>query len=158
MRQSFIRTVFLTLALIAPLVTAASASADEAAGGAATLEKPAATVIAPDMALSHVGEEATVEFVVAAARKLDDKDVCFLNSREDHREEGNFTAVIFRKAIARFEAEGVANPAEAYLGKTIRVSGMVAERAGQAQIVVESPNQIEVVKATDPVGPDVKDR
>ena len=44
------------------------------------------------------------------------------------------------------------------MGKTIRVSGLVAERSGQAQIVVESPTQIEVVEAADAVSPDAQDR
>lgn len=124
----------------------------------ATLEQPTANAIAPADALDHVGKTLTVEFVVAAARKLDDKEICFLNSLKDHREQGNFTAVIFRDGLARFVADGIADPAEEYLGKTIRVSGMVEDRSGQAQIVVESPTQIEVVAVDEPPGPDAQDR
>jgi DNA/RNA endonuclease YhcR with UshA esterase domain len=147
----------LRLAVIASLA-AVTAGADEPAGRTATLERPAPTVVAPQEALSHVGEECTVEFVVENGRKLDDKGVCFLNSLKDHREKGNFTAVIFRAGLARFAADGVADPADTFLGKTIRVSGLVAERSGQAQIVVESPTQIEVVEAAEPVSPDDPDR
>lgn len=127
-------------------------AADEAVAAVAAAAIPAAE------ALSHVGEECAVEFVVENARKLDDKNVCFLNSLKDHREKGNFTAVIFRDALARFAADGVDNPADAFLGKTIRVSGLVAERGGQAQIIVESPRQIEVVEAAEPVSTDAQDR
>ena len=148
----------LVLGLIASLAATVSLAAAEPAGPSATLEQPAAATIAPEEALSRVGEEATVEFVVQAARKLDDKEVCFLNSLKDHREKGNFTAVIFRDGLARFAADGIDDPADAFLGKTIRVSGLVAERSGQAQIVVESPTQIEVVEAADPVSPDAQDR
>lgn len=148
----------LVLGLIASLAATGPLAADEPAGPSATLEQPAAATIAPEEALARVGEEATVEFVVQAARKLDDKEVCFLNSHKDHRDQGNFTAVIFRAALARFAADGVANPAETYLGKTIRVSGTVAERSGQAQIVVESPTQIEVVAVDERLGPDAQDR
>ena len=148
----------LVLGLIASLAATGPLAADEPAGPSATLEQPAAATIAPEEALARVGEEATVEFVVQAARKLDDKEVCFLNSHKDHRDQGNFTAVIFRAALARFVADGVANPAETYLGKTIRVSGTVTERSGQAQIVVESPTQVQVVEAGDPVSPEPEDR
>ena len=55
-------------------------------------------------------------------------------------------------------ADGIADPAEEYLGKTIRVSGMVEDRSGQAQIVVESPTQIEVVAVDERLGPDAQDR
>ena len=148
----------LRLALVASLATVTAVADDEPTGRTATLEQAAPTAIPPQEALSHVGEECTVEFVVENGRKLDDKDVCFLNSLKDHREKGNFTAVIFRAGLARFAADGVANPADEFLGKTIRVSGLVAERSGQAQIVVESPTQIEVVEAAEPVSPDDQDR
>lgn len=152
------QSLCLVLGLIATLAAAVPIAADEPAGRSATLEQSAPAAIAPEEALSRVGEEANVEFVVQAARKLDDKQVCFLNSRKDHREQGNFTVVIFRAALARFAADGVANPAETYLGKTIRVSGTIGERNGQAQIVVESPTQIEVVEASDPVSAEPEDR
>ena len=132
--------------------------ANDAPGSSATLEQPTASAIAPADALDHVGKTLTVEFVVAKARKLDDKEICFLNSLKDHREQGNFTAVIFRDGLARFVADGIADPSEEYLGKTIRVSGMVEDRSGQDQIVVESPTQIEVVAVDEPPGPDAQDR
>jgi len=152
------RPLCLVLGSIFSLAAAGPVAAAEPAGRSATLEQPAAATIAPEEAVSRVGEEATVEFVVQAARKLDDKEVCFLNSLKNHREQGNFTAVIFRAGLARFAADGVANPAETYLGKTIRVSGTIAERNGQAQIVVESPTQVQVVEASDPVSPEPADR
>ena len=148
-----LHSAVLRLALVASLATVTAVADDEPAGRTATLEPATITVIAPAEALSHVGEECTVEFVVAAGRKLDDKEVCFLNSLKDHRDTGNFTTVIFRAGLARFTADGVADPAAEFLGKTIRVSGTVAERSGQAQIVVESPDQIEVVEPAEPAEP-----
>jgi len=141
----------LVLTTILTTATAAPA-ADEPATAVAAAAIPAAE------ALSHVGEECVVEFLVENGRKLDDKNVCFLNSLKDHREKGNFTAVIFRDGLARFAADGVENPADEFMGKTLRVSGLVAERNGQAQIVVESPLQIEVVEVAEPVSPDAQDR
>ena len=71
--------------------------------------------------------------------------------------------MIFRGGLARFAADGIDNPSDAFLGKTIRVSGTVEERNGQAQIVVDSPTQIEVLADGDDdedgaVSPDPQDR
>jgi DNA/RNA endonuclease YhcR with UshA esterase domain len=141
------------LPLVAVGLLVIPALAADPSGRSATLARSPAKGIAPDEALSHVGKRVTVEFVVKAGRKLDDKEICFLNSKQDHREPGTFTAVIFRAGLIRFAADGVANPGEAFLGKTIRVSGTVEDRSGQAQIVVESPAQIELVDGDDPVSP-----
>jgi DNA/RNA endonuclease YhcR with UshA esterase domain len=151
------RFVF-ALPLISAGLLVIPALAADPPGRAAMLERPRATGIAPDEALSHVGKRVTVEFVVKGGRKLDDREICFLNSKQDYRQPGTFTAVIFRDGLARFAADGVANPGAAFLGKTIRVSGTVEDRSGQAQIVVESPTQIEVIEGVDPVSPDDQNR
>jgi len=135
----------LSLVMIAQRWTPAPAA--DPGRGAATLAPPTATVVAAADALEHVGEECTVEFVVAGSRKLDDKEICFLNSNKNHRDSDTFTAVIFRTGLARFAADGVDNPAADFFGKSIRVSGTIEQRSGQAQIVVESPTQIEIVPA-----------
>jgi DNA/RNA endonuclease YhcR with UshA esterase domain len=146
------------LPLVAVGLLVAPAFAAAPSGRSATLERSATAAIAPEEALAHVGKQVVVEFVVKGGRRLDDKEICFLNSKQDHREQGTFTAVIFRAGLARFAADGVANPADEFLAKTIRVSGTVEDRSGQAQIVIESPTQIEVVEAADPVSPDARDR
>ncbi|MFM8414492.1 MAG: hypothetical protein ACKOCX_07180 [Planctomycetota bacterium] len=92
----------------------------------------------------------TVEFVVKGGRKLDDKEICFLNSKQNHRDSDTFTAVIFRTGLARYAADGIEDPAATFRDKRIRVSGVVEERNGQAQIVVASPAQIEVVAEDEP--------
>lgn len=142
-----VRLPLLIPALVLALTPAGGRAADPAPepAAAATLE-----VVAAADALKHVGEECVVEFHVQAARKLDDKGICFLNSCKNHREEGNFTAVIFRGGLARFAAEGIEDPALEYLELTVRVQGLVEERSGQAQIVVESPTQIEIVEDAEP--------
>ena len=120
----------------------------------AAVAEPA--VAAPDVpaidsadALAHAGEECTIEFVVEAARKLPGKAVCFLNSCSDHRDEKNFTVVIFKGGLDRLKADGIENPAEHFEGATIRVRGVVENREGRPQIVVEEPGQITVVKTAE---------
>lgn len=115
-------------------------------------------VISPDEASANIGKDCTVELVVASSRLLDDKGACFLNSEKDHRDKGNFTVVIFRAALAKFEAKGIANPADEYLEKKIRVSGRIDDRNGAAQIVVENPTQIVAVLDENSVRGDGQDR
>ena len=120
-----------------------------AAAETAVAEPPTAA-LAPTDALAHAGEECTVEFTVEAARKLPGKEVCFLNSCRDHRDEQNFTVVIFKGGLERLKADGIESPAEHFAKATIRVRGVVEKRDGRPQIVVDEPGQITVVKAAEP--------
>ena len=153
MSSSRLTHLFVPLLLVLWLAAAVlpARAADES--GPAIAESTVATVIAAEDALDHVGDEVVVEFIVKGGRKLDDKEICFLNSSRDHRASDTFTAVIFRAGLARYAADGIDDPAGEFQGKTIRVSGVVEERNGQAQIVVASPTQIEVVEAEEPVNP-----
>ena len=136
--------------LVPMLLACALASACIAfvpAGAAAQEAAVAAAVIQADDAASHVGEEVTVEMVVRAGRALADKDMCFLNSRRDHRDEKTFTVVIFKDGLEQFRAQGVDNPALHFLDRKIRVRGTVATHKERPQIVVEDPEQIELLDA-----------
>lgn len=142
--------------LLVPLVLVRAAAAGEAAptapveqqaavdgGATAVAEMPA---IDAAEAADHLGEECVVEMVVRAARLLEDKHICFLNARQERRDAGNFTVVIFRRGLERFREADVEDPAAHFLDRTIRVRGVVAEHKGQPQIVVEEPEQIELVE------------
>lgn len=136
---------------------AAVVGVGEAAAAEAAVAEPAAAerspetlpVIAPEEGLAHLDEKCSVEFVVKGGTFLKDKQICFINSLKDHRDKTNFTAVIFREGLARFAADEIEDPAAHFMGKTIRVSGRLAEHRGQAQIVVETPSQIEVIDVPD---------
>jgi hypothetical protein len=152
-------------ALGAGLLLAGVTGVREAAAAEAAFAEPATAersadalpVIAPENGLEHLDEKCSVEFVVKGGTLLKDKQICFINSLKDHRDKANFTAVIFREGLARFAVDEIDDPATHFMGKTIRVSGRVAEHRGQAQIVVESPSQIEVLDAAaeeDAVGDD----
>jgi len=118
-------------------------------GEPAPAAESTATVIQAEEAADHIGEECVVEMVVQAAKKLPDKDICFLNSRKDHRDEENFTAVIFKAGLERFRAGGIEDPALHYIDKTIRVRGAIEEHDGRPQIKVDEPGQIEIVPEDD---------
>ena len=132
--------VALAVSLWSPAAIAAEEAGAEPAAAIAPVE-----AVTPAEAVAHAGEECTVELVVAAARKLPGKDVCFLNSKKDHRDEDNFTVVIFKDGLERLKSDGIENPAEHFLDATIRVRGVIEKRDGRPQIVVEEPGQIVVV-------------
>jgi DNA/RNA endonuclease YhcR with UshA esterase domain len=131
--------------LLLSSATAAGARADEAAS-VAVADEPAAPLVPVEEALSHVGETCTIEFVVRGSRRLADKNVCFLNSTKDHREEGTFTVVIFKPGLDRFTSDGITEPESRFRDATIRVRGVVAKREGRPQIVVDEPGQIVVIE------------
>ena len=117
---------------------AAVGTADAAVGEAPRIDASEAA--------DHVGEECVVEMVVEAGRLLEDKNMCFLNTRKDRRAADNFTVVIFRRGLERFREADIEDPASHFLDRTIRVRGTVAEHKGQPQIVVEDPEQVELVE------------
>jgi hypothetical protein len=126
-----------------PAAEAESAAAVGTADAAVGEEAPR---IDASEAADHVGEECVVEMVVEAGRLLEDKNMCFLNTRKDRRAADNFTVVIFRRGLERFREADIEDPASHFLDRTIRVRGTVAEHKGQPQIVVEDPEQVELVE------------
>jgi DNA/RNA endonuclease YhcR with UshA esterase domain len=155
MRSSVCASLLLTAFFLGP---AWQRGADGSARGEVTGDQPSLRVIPADEALAHVGKECTVEFLVASSRMLDGKGACFLNSKKDHRDKGNFTAVIFKAGVDLFNARGIADPAKEYLDKKVRVSGMIEERDGQSQIMVASPSQIAVAPSDDDIKDDAQGR
>jgi hypothetical protein len=119
-----------------------------AGAGTAVAEAEAGPTIAPEEAAAHKGRQCTVEMTIRSARHLDDKEICLLNSSKQHRDADNFTVVIFKAGLARLTEAGIAAPADHYLNRTIRVRGVVQLRNEKPQIVVESPDQIELVEET----------
>lgn len=115
-------------------------------GGSGGAAVDAGPTIAPEEAASHDGKECTVEMTVRSARHLEDKEMCFLNSAKQHRGADNFTVVIFKTGLARLREAGIDAPADHYLERTIRVRGVVRLREEKPQIVVEAPDQIDLVE------------
>jgi len=124
----------LCFAVIAAL--AAHAAADEAA------PKP----LTPAQARKKVGETIVVEMTVKAAKnRLEKRGEIYLDAEPDFRDEKNFTAVINRDGAALFQGQGIADPAEHFMDKTIRVKGVVTVVDDVPRIEVNDPKQIELV-------------
>lgn len=121
--------------LFAAMVVLPDSAADEA------------EVIKPEDARSHENQSVTVEFTVRGARELADKGVCFLNSEKDHKLSSNFTAFITPKALKALKEDAkIERPADHYLEKTVRVTGTVKLFKEQAEIKVETPDQLVIVE------------
>lgn len=104
-----------------------------------------AVPVEPADAARHVGEWCVVTMKVSSGRLMADAGRCYLNSRKDHRDRENFTAVIFRQGLEKFSKAEIADPASHFLDKTIRVTGTIELYKDKPQIKVELVDQIEVV-------------
>jgi DNA/RNA endonuclease YhcR with UshA esterase domain len=98
----------------------------------------------------HVGKAVSVELVVASSRALESGKYCFLNSHKNFTHKENFTVTIDAEAIAKFAKANIDDPAERFLGKTIRVRGKVSLYRDKPQIIVSDPAQITEVTADKP--------
>lgn len=90
-----------------------------------------------EQAGDYLGQNVTVEGLVV--RTYDSGKVTFLNFTENWR--GTFSIVIFASDYGKFPQP----PATLFQGQTIRVRGKVKEYQGAPEMVVESPNDIEIV-------------
>lgn len=102
-------------------------------------------VIPAAEARKYVEQTGAVEFVVVDGMLLSDGRFCFLNSSKDRTQLESFTAVLPAETIKSFAAKGIADPAKHYFNKKIRVTGRIHLRRDACQIVVDKPEQIELV-------------
>ncbi|MFW6162472.1 MAG: hypothetical protein ACODAJ_06855 [Planctomycetota bacterium] len=95
-------------------------------------------VISWRQAQRHVGEFLTVEGTIVLTRRTE--KACFLNFHPEWQH--TFTAVIFARRFGAFPSE----PEAHYRGKTVRVTGLIRDYQGKPEIVLHSPDQIEVIR------------
>jgi DNA/RNA endonuclease YhcR with UshA esterase domain len=85
----------------------------------------------------YVGQRVTVEGDVV--RSYNSGKVAFLNFAQN--DQGTFSVVVFASDFARWPQ----TPDQFYLRQTIRATGKIKEYKGAPEMIVESPEQIEVV-------------
>jgi DNA/RNA endonuclease YhcR with UshA esterase domain len=102
-----------------------------------TATVPAAGIVPWQDAGQYIGQRVTVEGDVV--RSYDSGKVTFLNFAQDYK--GTFSVVVFASDYAKWPQ----TPDQFYLGQKIRASGKVKEYKGAPEMVVETPEQIEVV-------------
>ena len=89
-------------------------------------------------AADYYGQVVWVRGMVIAANNTG--KVCFLNFHRNWKR--YFTVVIFSSAFSRFPEP----PEKLYLNREIRVYGLVREYQGKPEIIVENPDQIEIIQ------------
>jgi hypothetical protein len=114
------------------------------AGAAAGDDKPAKVVPAAE-AREHIDKMCTVEMTVRSSKNAAPRREYYLDSEEDFHDEKNFAVVISYDHAEAFQKAGVADPAEHYKGKKLRVTGKVIHENDQTRMRVEDPKQIVVV-------------
>lgn len=117
-------------------------------------EKAQEKIVPGAKAKDFANRKMTVEFTVKSSRFLADRDMVFLNSESNHRNENNFTAVIFKDGLERFSAMEIENPAEHYKNKKVRVTGRIEMRDGKPQIRLIDPDQIKIVETDKKAKPE----
>lgn len=86
----------------------------------------------------HMGELAIVEGTVVRTYQSD--KVLFINFAEDYR--NTFSVAIFATDLGRFPPDAKNH----YLNKTVRVTGLIKEYRGAPEMIVNDPEQIEIVE------------
>ncbi len=86
----------------------------------------------------HVGEDVAVVGRIIRTKNIG--SVVFLNFHDDYRT--TLTAVIAEEHLADFPAP----PEVTYMNRTILLRGKVSEHRGSPQIIVTSPDQIEIIE------------
>jgi len=111
-------------------------------GGDPPQDKP----LAPEDALKRVNETVMVQMMVKTSKnRLEKRGEIYLDSEEDFRDPKNLGVVINRQGAAKFKDAGIADPAEHFKGKTIRVTGTVIKENELYRLIVEDPKQIRIV-------------
>jgi len=106
-----------------------------------TTEKLGYDMVSACKAGQYLGRELIVEGKVAGTYHDLESNTVFLNLERAYPSQC-FTGVIFSSDLHKF----VQNPEDYYLNKTIRIMGEIKEYKGKPQIILETPNQIEVGK------------
>jgi len=120
-----------------PEISGKSEAKKESATGLQSSGQPERE-ISWEEAANYYGQTVWVRGKVVAANNTG--KVCFLNFHRNWKR--YFTVVIFASSFSHFPEP----PEKLYLNKEIRVYGRVKEYQGKPEIIVESPDQIEIIK------------
>ena len=143
-QRSPLSTLVLLLAVLLLSLAACGSSGGTAAAPTASLTTDDFDQAIPwGEAMGHIGETATIEGPVIAAVYADTSngEPTFLNIGLNYPDPDRFTVMIWGVDRGSFPDA----PESMYEGKTIRVTGVVSEYDGRAQIEVTSPDAIEVL-------------
>jgi hypothetical protein len=101
--------------------------------------------ISPVEAIRRVHEPVTVEMPVKRSKTCTCSSQFFLDCEEDKRDPKNLGVIVTAAGAAKFKEGKIDDPAEHFLGKTLRIHGTVVLKDTRPSIEVNDPAQIEVV-------------
>jgi hypothetical protein len=101
--------------------------------------------LSPVEAINRINESVTVEMLVQRTKCCSGSGQFFLDSEPNYRDPNNLGVVVTETGRAKFNAAGMDDPAQ-FMGKTIRVCGVVIRKEKGPCIEVNDPSQIEMVK------------
>jgi hypothetical protein len=101
--------------------------------------------LTPLEAIQRLNEPVTVEMPVKASKSCTCSSQFFLDCEENKRDPKNLGVIVTTAGAARFKEHNIADPADHFQGKTIRVRGTVILKDDRPYIEVDDPAQIEVV-------------
>lgn len=97
-----------------------------------------ANVISANVAAGYYGQNKIIQGLIV--KTYNSGKACFLDFRLDYK--NGFVGVIFASAFPSFPP----SPQNYYMNKEVRISGLVKQYEGHPEIIVGSPNQIEIAK------------
>jgi hypothetical protein len=96
-------------------------------------------------AIQRLNEAVTVEMPVRRSKSCTCSSQFFLDCEDNKRDPRNLGVIVTTAGAVRFKERQIDDPAEHFLGKTIRIHGMVVLKDSRPYIEVDDPAQIEVV-------------
>lgn len=110
-------------------------------------EKDENEFVKPEDALQHLGKKVTIEMTVVRAAYGKNNTTFFMNSEENYRDPKNFTVLLYEKAAEElFPDTDFAELEKKFKGKRIRITGIVKLYMGRAEILLEQPEQLEIIE------------
>jgi serine/threonine protein kinase len=106
---------------------------------------PAPAIVLPGDAGKYLEQRCTIEMTVARTVKDKAGTKFTLHSKQKATDADNFTVSFNKKVLDQFAGKGIAS-VEVFKGKTIRVTGTVKAIQNKPQIVVESADQIQLIR------------
>ncbi|MBU0784489.1 MAG: hypothetical protein KJ798_06850 [Gammaproteobacteria bacterium] len=105
-----------------------------------------AAPITADKAVTRLNQEVQVQMKVRSSKLRTDRDEVDLNSHTNFRDPANLAVVIDGRVAAWYSYQGIHDLPKFFFGKTIVVSGLVEQFAGQNRILVFDPAQVQILK------------
>jgi DNA/RNA endonuclease YhcR with UshA esterase domain len=100
--------------------------------------------IPPSEAAKMIDQKCTVEMKVASTGK--GGGGVFLNSKENYRDDGNFTIYIKSDGVESFKQAKIDDIGSHFNGKTVLVTGTVSLYQMRPQIIVEKAEQVRLAE------------